>query len=290
MFRHLGYPSCQGKGGCYSAHMDMEQLSKSQIVLLTLLVSFVTSMATGIVAVSLVDQAPIGVVQTVNRVIEKTVETVAAPVVHTAAAAAPKAPAPVAEADQVAAAVAKAAPSVVRIYSDEGEASTFLGLGAVVDPSGMIAADSWGLEERAGAILVLADGAHVRASVTTRSKPLAIALLRAATSTTDGKPVLRWASARLGGDPALGARVVVLAGRSNLRVGEGIVAAFSPVGESSPARIDTTLPADAILSGSMLIGADGSLVGLSTGVARSADNTSFIPASAFAPILAAALK
>ena len=33
--------------------MNMEELSKSQIVLLTLLVSFVTSIATGIVTVSL---------------------------------------------------------------------------------------------------------------------------------------------------------------------------------------------------------------------------------------------
>ena len=56
--------------------MDIESLNKTQIVLLTLLVSFVTSIATGIVTVSLVNQAPQVITDTVHRVIEKTVERV----------------------------------------------------------------------------------------------------------------------------------------------------------------------------------------------------------------------
>ena len=52
-------------------------LNTQQIVLLCLLVSFVTSIATGITVVSLMQQVPEPVTQTINRVIEKTVETVA---------------------------------------------------------------------------------------------------------------------------------------------------------------------------------------------------------------------
>lgn len=57
--------------------MDVEHLSKTQIVLLALLCTFVASIATGIVTVALLAQAPPAVTQTVNHIIQRTVETVA---------------------------------------------------------------------------------------------------------------------------------------------------------------------------------------------------------------------
>ncbi len=49
----------------------MEQLTKTQLVFLVLLVSFVTSLLTGIVTVTLVNQAPPLMTQTISKVIEK---------------------------------------------------------------------------------------------------------------------------------------------------------------------------------------------------------------------------
>lgn len=57
--------------------MDIEDLSKSQLLLLTVLVNFVVSIATGVLTVSLLDQAPATVTQTVDQVVDRTIENIA---------------------------------------------------------------------------------------------------------------------------------------------------------------------------------------------------------------------
>lgn len=54
----------------------MEHLTKQQILLLGVFVSFVTSIATAVFTVSLMSQSPQGVVKTVNQVVERTIEKV----------------------------------------------------------------------------------------------------------------------------------------------------------------------------------------------------------------------
>ena len=54
----------------------MEDLSKTQIILLGLLVSFVSSVAISIMTYSLLSEAPATITQTINRVVERTIETV----------------------------------------------------------------------------------------------------------------------------------------------------------------------------------------------------------------------
>ncbi|MEK7563979.1 MAG: hypothetical protein AAB510_00200 [Patescibacteria group bacterium] len=69
--------------------MDVKDLNKSQLILLAILLSFVTSIATGITTVTLLQQAPTSVSIPITRVVRETVEkivpTVVTPTVNTPA-------------------------------------------------------------------------------------------------------------------------------------------------------------------------------------------------------------
>ncbi len=56
--------------------MDIKDLNKPQLILLALLLSFVTSLATGITTVALMQQAPDSVTVPINRIIRQTVEKI----------------------------------------------------------------------------------------------------------------------------------------------------------------------------------------------------------------------
>lgn len=60
--------------------MNIEDLSKAQLLLLTVMVNFVVSIATGVLTVSLLDQAPITVSQGVNRIVDHTIQTISTPI------------------------------------------------------------------------------------------------------------------------------------------------------------------------------------------------------------------
>ena len=62
----------------------MDNLTKTQLILLVLLVSFVTSLVTGIVSVSLVSQNALSPIQTISRVIERVSEPQQTPVIQNA--------------------------------------------------------------------------------------------------------------------------------------------------------------------------------------------------------------
>lgn len=101
----------------------MEDLNNSQIILLAILVSFVTSTATGIVTVTLMQEAPVSVTQTINRVVERTVEKVIPGDTQTVVREVSKV---VNVDDLVVEAFRKASPAVVTIYTQSGT-STYVG-------------------------------------------------------------------------------------------------------------------------------------------------------------------
>lgn len=72
--------------------MDIEDLNKSQLLLLTIMVNFVVSIATGVLTVSLLDQAPTTITQTVDRIVDHTIETISTPIQVIPGKPAPAAP------------------------------------------------------------------------------------------------------------------------------------------------------------------------------------------------------
>ncbi len=260
--------------------MDIEQLSKVQIVLLTLLVSFVTSIATGIVTVSLMGQAPPSIAQTVNRVIERTVQTVVpSSQPATAATVTQEKTVVVKEADLISSAIGKISPSVVRLFSSDAQNPAFLGLGVVMDASGTIATDSDALGASGDAVVELAGGTHVRAFVTSRDAGAGLAYLAAATTTPDGGTPL-WSPVGMSTDPAtLGQTVVALAGNTISRIADGIVTAIISAADPTPKIVDTSIAGGSIMAGSPFIDSTGNLIGMSTGVSRASSPSGFIPAA-----------
>ena len=56
--------------------MDIKELNKTQLILLAVLLSFITSMATGITTVTLMQQAPASITAPVNRIVQQTVDKI----------------------------------------------------------------------------------------------------------------------------------------------------------------------------------------------------------------------
>ncbi len=260
--------------------MDIEKLTKSQIILLGLLVSFVTSIATGIVTVSLMEQAPPAMAQTVNRVIERTVEKVV-PSGQAAAVVTTEKTVIVKESDLIATALKKLAPSVVQLYARGKDASgkdteVFLGLGLVISNSGAVLADIASLPA-SGSIEIGVGDARIPASVARKKTGAGLAVLQATSSEQT------WAAASIAGaPPSLGETVVSVAEHGATRIADGIVVALpsgKKTGETPVSMIETNIPSDAIVFGSVLMDVDGSVVGFSTAESRALSEKTFLAAS-----------
>src|SRR3990167_7973092 len=131
--------------------MDIEHLTKHQIVLLAFLVGFVTSIATGIVTVSLMDQAPPSVTRTINQIVERTVEKVVPAVVPASQGAAAattvikETTVVVKNDDLVAQSISSVQKGIVRIIS-LNDRSVLVARGVVVDANGIVLSDRGSLE------------------------------------------------------------------------------------------------------------------------------------------------
>lgn len=116
----------------------MEHLTKAQIVLLTLFTSMVASMATGIVVVTLMQQSPEPVTQTLTKVVERTIEKITSVPLGTISA-----PAPVKDEDLMVAAIDRNIKSTVafKVVDQSGDAHS-AGVGTIVSADGLVITDT----------------------------------------------------------------------------------------------------------------------------------------------------
>ncbi len=234
--------------------MDIEQLNRKQIVLLTLLVSFVTSIATGIVTVSLMEQAPPQVAATVNHVIERTVQEVvpSAPVTSTIKTVVVK------NDDLVTQSIASVQKSIVRIV-DKDTPDMLVARGVIVDAKGLVLTDRGSLDPSLHYLAILQDGSHVPVSLQdmATSSPIAIVSLELGTST----PALTAAVLADTTKLALGQTVIRIGGSGGDSVGEGVIATL-PDGSSGSNVIETTV--SSATPGSVLTTLFGEVIGIVT--------------------------
>lgn len=118
----------------------MEDLTKTQIVLSALLLSFVTSIATGIMTVSMLNQAPLGITQTINQVVEKTIQQIVPSSGETASVSNSS----LNQDSLVISAIAKSKDSIVRItgINQADDTLTTYGIGLVISKDGLMVTDS----------------------------------------------------------------------------------------------------------------------------------------------------
>ncbi len=261
----------------YHAVMDIERLTKSQIVLLTLLVSFVTSIATGIVTITLMEQAPPAITQTVNRIVERTIETVVPAGEVAAAANTVTETVVIRESDLISQAVSAAEPSIVRLFTpgkDEtgNPIDLFVGFAIVVSESGELIAD-----------VATPDGPLKALRHDGTTTPVAVLKREGNTvqlqgpASHEGAP-LAWQPAKfITTLPTPGQAVVAIGGRASTRLGGGIVTGTSSTGATTNKVIETNIAPDSIATGSPLLTADG-IVGFATSESKA--TSGFLASSA----------
>jgi len=243
--------------------MDIEHLTKHQIVLLAFLVGFVTSIATGIVTVSLMDQAPPSITRTINQIVERTVEKVvpaAVPASQGAAAATviKETTVVVKNDDLVAQSISSVQKGIVRIIS-LNDRSVLVARGVVVDANGIVLSDRGSLEPL-GTInfeAILPGGEHVAAVMRIPIGTSTIAVLDLQMASSSGKvavvPIAQADKLQLGGS------VIRIGGSGSDTVGTGVIAKL-PDSHSGlvQATVVSTTP------GSIIINSFGELIGITT--------------------------
>lgn len=278
--------------------MDIEHLNKTQIVMLALLVSFVSSIATGIVTVSLVSQAPVGVTQTINRIVERTVEKVVTEPTKAIAAAAgapiPTTPAPtvektvvVKEDDLAANSISQMQKSIVKIVEKGAPESAFYARGVIVTKEGTIVTDRSIVDPNLGSEAIFPTGERFAVTARATGAGSSVILLdpNFVGTTTPSFSVAALADiSKL----RLGQAVIRIGGKGKDAVSTGVIASVPDTSANSNRLVETNVTST--VPGGVLITLFGEVVGVTTGESIATGNGFYTSAATISDVLSAKAK
>ena len=255
----------------------MDELNNKQIILLTMLVSFVVSTATGIMTVAMLEEAPQTLTQTVNRVVERTIERVVT------GTSTPEAPTPVTEItkevtifakedDLIVSAVEKNQPRIARIYgANTATSSAPDTTGFVVSRDGIVVADAKTLglipSDKGTYIVQVGDREYVGTFVQKEAYtdlPVAFISLTLPEGTSIDAVSFGSDSAK----PKVAQTAVILGGENGLGIFKATVAKLvyiKPTSTSSPITIgslETSAKIPVGYEGALVVNLDGQAIGI----------------------------
>ena len=200
----------------------MEHLTKSQIVLLTLFVSFVSSMATGIVVVTLMQQAPEPVMQSITNVVERTIEKITPTIVEK-----PGKTIVLKDEDLMVAAIDRNNKSVVsfRMGNEDGDV-LLAGIGTLVSEDGLVITDKANVG--GGVLLTTFNGVKYALEVlpvTDETNKLALGRLTPVTPLASTTPAVKFTPVTLSDTAVLkvGQTAIAIAGRDGKSIVTGLI-------------------------------------------------------------------
>jgi S1-C subfamily serine protease len=251
--------------------IGMEHLTKQQIVLLTLLVSFMTSIATGIVTVSLINQAPAGTTNTVERIIQDTVAS-ALPSSNLAAVGQPGS----SSGGSLTTSIDTISKSIVKVGEYAGD-TPVSGLGVVVNARGTVMTDKSVIAGLNNDGITYPNGKSYRAVVIQLQTNGDLVFLDPVVSASNATSTI-FVPASIGTFPKLGEAVASLGGSNADTLGVGVVDQIITAGASStPTAISTTIDSSKVLTGSPLFDLSGAVIGIQTSSLSSKSGTEFYP-------------
>ena len=273
----------------------MEDLNRQQVILLTLFVTFVTSIATGIVTVSLMDQAPTGATNTVERVIERTVADATGNDTSSNTASAASASAQANPTDIRARAVNIASNSLVRIALQDPSgngSSTVTGIGVIVSKKGLILTDKSAVAVFGSYVAMLPDGKNVPVAIIQSQDNGDIVFLAVALAQSAGETFTPAVFAPTTGTnaPALGQSVVVLSGSDSTTVDEGYIRRINTntdavTSTTTLAGYTTSITSSSTIIGSLLFNFSGQLVGIKTFSLNTSGSDNYYPISLLSSVI-----